>query len=101
MHSNVKLIEGWVEDTFEKFLSEHEGQEIAFVHLDMDTYESTAFILEKIKKRLLPGAIILFDEFYGFPNWEKYEYKALIEKLKPDDFKYVAFANRQACIEII
>ena len=67
----------------------------------MDTYESTSFVLEKIKKKLLPGSIILFDEFYGFPNWEKYEYKALIEKLKKDNFKYIAFATRQACIKII
>ena len=101
VHSNVKLVQGWVEETFENFLKEHEGKEVAFVHLDMDTYESTAFVLEKIKKRLLPGSIILFDEFYGFPNWEKYEYKALMEKIKKDDFKYIAFANRQACIEII
>jgi|TARA_B110000881_G_scaffold213888_1_gene225485 hypothetical protein len=101
VHSNVKLIKGWVEDTLEEFLTEHKEKEIAFVHLDMDTYESTSFVLEKIKKKLLPGSIILFDEFYGFPNWEKYEYKALIEKLKKDNFKYIAFANRQACIKII
>jgi len=99
--SNIRLINGWVENTLEEFLKKNNEKKIAFVHFDMDTYESTAFVLEKIKKRLMPGSIILFDEFYGFPNWEKYEYRALIEKIKTNEFKYIAFANRQACIQII
>ena len=99
--SNIFLIDGWVENTLEDFLKKNVNKKIAFVHLDMDTYESTAFVLEKIKKFLAPGTIILFDEFYGFPNWEKYEYKAFLEKIKINEFKYIAFANRQACIQII
>ena len=75
-------------------------KKIGFVHFDMDTYSSTKLILEKIKKYLEPGAIILFDEFYGFPNWEKYEFKAFKEVFSNKEFKYIAFANRQACIRI-
>ena len=97
--SNVRLIDGWVEETVEDFLKKN-TQKIAFVHLDLDTYESTAYVLKLIKKNLQPGTIILFDEFYGFPNWEKYEYKAFTETFKEPDFKYIAFGTRQACIEI-
>jgi len=99
--SNVFLIDGWVENTLDNFLEENNEKKISFVHFDMDTYKSTLFVLNKIKKLLIPGSIILFDEFYGFPNWEKYEYRALIETLEKNKYKYIAFANRQACIEII
>ena len=100
VESNVKLIDGWIEDTLNQFLSNN-TQKIAFVHFDLDTYESTSFVLKKIKDRLEPGTIILFDEFYGFPNWEKYEYKAFKEELKENKFKYIAFGSRQACIKVI
>ena len=38
--------------------------------------------LKLIKNKFQPGTIILFDEFYGFPNWEKYEYKAFKEEIE-------------------
>ena len=98
--NNVELIDGWVEETIKKFFSEN-SQKIAFVHFDLDTYESTSFVLKSIKKNLQPGTIILFDEFYGFPNWEKYEYRAFREEIEGNKFKYIAFGSRQACIKII
>ena len=77
------------------------SKKIAFIHFDLDTYESTSFVLKLIKNNLQPGTIILFDEFYGFPNWEKYEYKAFKEEIGENKFKYIAFGSRQACIKII
>ena len=74
---------------------------ISFIHFDLDTYKSTSFVLSKIKKHLKNGAIILFDEFYGFPNWEKYEYKAFKENFDSSEYKYIAFSNRQACVKIV
>lgn len=97
---NVTLIDGWVEETLDKFLIENNNV-IAFVHFDLDTYNSTSYVLKKLKKKLQKGSIILFDEFYGFPNWEKYEYKAFMEEFSETNFKYIAFGTRQACVRII
>ena len=97
---NATLIDGWVEETLEEFLSINK-KKIAFVHFDLDTYESTSFALKRIKNILQRGTIILFDEFYGFPNWEKYEYKAFKEEFAEDKFKYIAFGTRQACVAIL
>lgn len=97
---NVELIDGWVENTVEKFFSNNK-KKIAFIHFDMDTYNSTLFVLKIIKSQLQPGTVILFDEFYGFPNWEKYEFRALQEVLDGKSYKYIAFGTRQACIQII
>ena len=100
VEKNVELIDGWVEKTLKDFLSNN-SKKIAFVHLDLDTYESTSYVLKLLKKNFIKGTIILFDEFYGFPNWEKYEYKAFKEEINENNFKYIAFSTRQACIKII
>ena len=97
---NVKLIDGWVEETAKNFLSKN-SKKIAFIHFDMDTYKSTSFVLKLVKSNFQAGTIILFDEFYGFPNWEKYEYKAFKEEIEENRFKFIAFGSRQACIKIV
>lgn len=100
VEGNVKLIDGWVEETAKNFLTNN-SKKIAFIHFDLDTYNSTSFVLKLIKNGFQPGTIILFDEFYGFPNWEKYEYKAFKEEIEENRFKYIAFGSRQACIKIV
>ena len=90
LNSNVEPVVGWVEDTLEDFLNNH-NPKINFVHLDMDTYSPTKFTLEKIKPYLVKGAIILFDQLYNYPGWRNGEYKALTEVFKEDEFKYKAF----------
>ena len=90
LNSNIKLIEGWVEDTLDDFLKKH-NPKINFVHLDIDTYNSTKFTLEKIKPYLLKNSIIIFDEFYNYYGWKSGEYKALMEVFKEDEFEYKAF----------
>jgi len=57
--------------------------------------------LQKIKPFLQKGSIILFDQFYGFPNWQEHEYKALIDVIDKKEFKYIAFGEEEVAIEII
>ena len=90
LNSNVVPIAGWVEDTLDNFLKEHDPK-INFVHLDMDTYNSTKFTLEKLKPYLVKNSIILFDELYNYVGWEDGEYKALREVFKEEEFEYKAF----------
>ena len=52
LNSNVEPIVGWVEDTLDDFLIKY-NPKINFVHMDMDTYSSTKFTLEKIKPYLV------------------------------------------------
>ena len=90
LNSNVEPIVGWVEDTLDDFLKKH-NPKINFVHMDMDTYNSTKFTLEKLKPYLVNDAIILFDELYNYPGWKNGEHKALMEVYKEDEFNYKAF----------
>ena len=90
LNSNVEPVVGWVEDTLDDFLKNH-NPKINFVHMDMDTYTPTKFTLQKIKPYLVKNAIIIFDELYNYPGWEYGEYKALKEVFKGIEFDYIAF----------
>ena len=102
LNSNVVPISGWVQDTLPKFLDEKKPK-INFVHMDIDTYESSKFVLENIKPFLIKGAIILFDELYNFEGWDVGEYKALTEVFDEKDYSFVSFSTdtAQAAIKIL
>ena len=102
LESNVVPIAGWIQDTLPTFLNE-KNPKINFVHMDVDTYESSKFVLEKIKPNLVKGAIILFDELYNFEGWDVGEYKALTEVFREDEYKFVSFSidTSQAAIKIL
>lgn len=67
----VEIRKGWFEDTLP--LEEPAG----LIHIDSDLYISAKQVLEGINPQ--PGTIILFDEMFGYPEWEDNEYKALTE----------------------
>jgi len=102
LNKNVILVVGWVQDTLVPFLEKNKP-EINFVHMDLDTYESTKFVLTKIKPYLVKNCIITFDELYNHPGWEVGEYKALKETFNDNEFRYVCFCinGAQAAIQII
>ena len=98
---NVKLIKGKVQETLDNFLKDKTNKKIIFTHMDMDTYASTKYVLNKIKPFLQKGSIILFDEFYGYPNWQHQEYKAFKEVFNEKEYKYIAFCASEVAIEIL
>lgn len=93
VNSNIFLIKGWVQDTLDEFLKKNESK-INFVHLDLDTYESTKYVLEKIKPRLEENSILIFNQFYNFPGWSSGEYKAFSETFDENEYDYIAFGLR-------
>lgn len=100
--ANVVLIKGKVQNTLDSFLNRNNNKKIIFAHLDMDTYKPTKFTLSKIKPFLTKGSVILFDQFYGFPNWQNHEYKAFIEEFgQSKEYKYIAFSESEVAIEIL
>ena len=98
--ANARIVKGWVQDTLGNFLREHPGKMIAFMHMDMDTYSPTKFVLEDTRDRCGPGTVILFDELYGYPNWREHEYRALTEVYDENAYEYLAFGKMQCAIRI-
>ncbi len=99
LENNVVPISGWIQDTLPVFLKEKKPK-INFVHVDVDTYETSKFILESIKPHLMNGSIILFDELYNFEGWDVGEYKALNEIFKDNEYKFLCFASDSSQVVI-
>ncbi len=99
LNKNIEPIVGFIQDTLEDFLKKH-NPKINFAHMDMDTYESTKYALEKLKPYLIKDSIILFDELYNFPGWRNGEYKALQETFDESEYKFRAFSTRGSKVVI-
>lgn len=78
-----QLIEGYYENSLTDKLSQSLPKSVGFVHIDVDLYSSTITVLEFVKKFLVSGTVILFDDWYCFPpGKEMGERKAFNEFLK-------------------
>ncbi|ONI76112.1 hypothetical protein ALI144C_36080 [Actinosynnema sp. ALI-1.44] len=76
----AELVVGWFDDTLPGFMAEHPGP-VSFLHVDGDLYSSTKTVFDLVGPRLRVGSIVIFDEFFNFPGWEKHEYRAWQEFL--------------------
>lgn len=103
VEDNVKLIQGLFQDTLPKWLDNNPGI-FSLLNIDCDTYESTSFVLNSIgPSRIVPGTIILFDEYFGFHGWENCEFKAWQEYCKVNNvkYKYLAICHLQVLVEVL
>lgn len=92
--NNVKLYQGWFKDSLPLFVKNIlKNAPIAFLHVDSDIYSSAHEALEIFKDNIVPGTIIVFDEFYNYPGFENHEWKAFQEFLKSTGWKaqYLAY----------
>ena len=63
-----RLIKGRVQDTLLKFLQDTPGLRINLLHFDLDLYEPTYYTLNHLWDLIVPGGVVIFDE-YGLPPW--------------------------------
>jgi hypothetical protein len=76
---NVELHSGWLNTSMPAFVQQKQQQQttsplskVAFVHVDVDLYSSTMDGLGPLARAgmLVPGTVVLFDEFFGWPGWD-------------------------------
>jgi hypothetical protein len=84
---NVELHVGLFDASIPPFLARHPGP-VAFMHVDCDLYSSTKCVFEQIGLRLQAGTIILFDEYFNYPNWKQHEFKAFQEFVADSGISY-------------
>lgn len=61
--NNFDLIKGNVLKTLPKFLKNKKNVKIALLHIDLDVYEPTYLVLDKLYKYIVKGGIIMFDDY--------------------------------------
>lgn len=99
--ANALLHKGWFKDTLPRWREKYPGP-VAFVHVDCNIYSSTVDVLTGILERLQPGTVIVFDEYFNYPNWEFHEYKAWQEFVKKHsiEYEYIGYARQQVAVKI-
>ncbi len=100
--SNVELHVGWFDDTLPAFLDAHPG-DVALVHIDSDIYSSAKTILDNLTPRVRPGTIIVFNEYFNYPNWKQHEFKAFKEFCAANrvEYRYLCWAMYEVAVEIV
>ena len=78
VRANVELVKGLFADTLPGFLEDHPGW-LALAHVDSDLYSSAKTVLDAFEPRIRPGSIIVFNEYFNYPNWRAHEFKAFQE----------------------
>lgn len=61
--TNVALEAGNVFETVPSYLARHPATRIALLHLDMDVQEPTAFALDTLWDRIVPGGLVVVDDY--------------------------------------
>jgi hypothetical protein len=97
---NVKLIKGWFDKTLQNFQLD---QPIAYLHIDCDLYSSTKIIFEKLGPHIIPGTIIVFDEYFNYPGWQKGEYLAFKEFISDYklNYEYLCYCRNHEQVAIL
>lgn len=93
VQKNVSLIKGPFKDSIAYFLENNKLSFIPFLHIDCDLYSSCNTVFKKLEKFLSPKTIIVFDEYFNFPGWEKSEFLAFQKfiKRKKINYRYIAY----------
>jgi hypothetical protein len=98
---NVILHPGFFADTLPGWLEQNPGP-VAFIHIDSDLYEPARCVFEHLQGCIVPGTIIVFDEYFNYPNWQAHEFRAFAELVQRCQirYEYLAYARFQVALKI-
>lgn len=104
VRENVELVQGLFEDTLPEFVKNH-PELCAFIHIDCDLYSSTKTVFKYLKDKIVSGTVIVFDEYFNYPDWREGEYKAFQEFIEESglSYEYLAYVeiSEQVAVRIL
>ena len=71
LQKNVDIVKGDILVTLDKYLADHPHLKISLLHIDVDLYEPTKHILERLYDKVAKGGIIIFDDYGSFAGANK------------------------------
>jgi Flp pilus assembly protein TadD/predicted O-methyltransferase YrrM len=102
--ANAELVVGWFADTLPAFKATH-PEPIAFMNIDCDIYSATKTIFEQLDAQIVPGTIIVFDEYIGNKTWREDEFKAFQEWVAARQvrYRYLTYSlyTKQVSVQIL
>jgi hypothetical protein len=71
LDKNVEIIPGDILKTLDEYLESNPHLKISLLHIDVDLYEPTKVVLEKLYDKVTKGGIIIFDDYGAFAGANK------------------------------
>jgi hypothetical protein len=65
--ARILMVKGDIEKTVPEFIKEHPGLRISLLHFDADMYMPTKIGMEYLWDKVVPGGVVVFDEYGGEP----------------------------------
>lgn len=99
---NAELVIGYYSETVEGFAAAHQ-QPVSFMHIDCDLYSSTAEVLTAFTPHIAPGTVVVFNEYFNYPGWQRHEFKAWQEFVARTGarYRYVACNRRHQQVVVV
>jgi Macrocin-O-methyltransferase (TylF) len=103
---NAVIVSGYFDQTLPGFVQSLDARPAAFLHLDADLYASTSTVLSALRDRIVPGTVLVFDDYFGYPGWKSGgEFRAFEEFLRVSGYsiEYLACnaAGQQVAAQIL
>ena len=83
----VTLHVGDFKDSLPPFLAAESGP-LGLAHIDCDLYSSTRTLFELLAGRIVPGSVLVFDEYICTPRWREDEFRAFQEAVLANGWRY-------------
>jgi predicted O-methyltransferase YrrM len=99
--ANVELVKGYFDQTLAPWMERNDGA-VAFLHIDCDLYSSTLTIFDLLKDRFRAGTVIVFDDYFNFPNWEDDGHRVFSDYLRtaPLSARYLGYAFKELAVQL-
>lgn len=94
------IVPGWFSDTVPNY---DWPEWIGLAHFDADLYSSTSIALRAVRNSLTTGAILIFDEFFGYEGSEKHEERAFCEFIAETgyDYEVIGHGREQWAVRLV
>jgi len=71
LQKNVEIVKGDILQTLDQYIEDNPHLKISLLHIDVDLYEPSKVILEKLYSRVTKGGIIILDDYGAFAGTNK------------------------------
>lgn len=102
VRNNCELVVGWFDRTLPNFVRQFACRPIKLLHVDCDLYSSTVTILDNLRHNIVPGTVIVFDEYINYPGWQLDEFRAWQEFVTKHkiDYEYIGRVSRHQKVAV-
>jgi hypothetical protein len=59
-------------------------------------------VFEHLEPRLVPGSVIVFDEYFNYPGWQQHEFRAFQEFIarRGGGYEYIGFSAERGHVAV-